>query len=119
MINKINKTKDEINEHCDKEKEERVLIDDNDIFKNIVNIDINCNINLNNIEIEDEKENKLQYDYINTSENKNYISDDGVSYIEDEFNSSDTININFERKDTLCIKNQMLSNFKIFSNYFS
>ena len=119
MINKINKTKDEINEHCDKEKEERVLIDDNDIFKFTVNSDINSNINLNNIEIEDEKENKLQYDYINTSKNKNYISDDGVSYIEDEFNSSDTINLNFERKDTLCIKNQMLSNFKIFSNYFS
>ena len=119
MINKINKTKDEINEHCDKEKEERVLIDDNDIFKFTVNSDINSNINLNNIEIEDEKENKLQYDYINTSENKNDIFDDGVSHIEDDFNLSDTINLNIERKDTLFIKNQMLSNFKIFSNYFS
>ena len=110
-----NKKNDEINN--DKEKEEKIPIDNNDIFKNFINIDINSNINLNSIEIEDDKEDKLQYEYINTPENQSSICNYGVSHIEDEFNLSDTVN--FERKNTMFIKNQMLSNLNLLSNYFS
>jgi hypothetical protein len=110
-----NKKNDEINKY--KEKEEKTPIDNNDIFKNCININISNNINLNNIEIEDDKEDKLQYEYINTPENQSSICNYGVSHIEDEFNLSDTVN--FERKNTMFIKNQMLSNLNLLSNYFS
>ena len=113
----VNKKNNEINN--DKEKEEKALIAHNDIFKNFINIDINSNINLNSIEIEDDKEDKLQYEYINTPENRSYIFDDEVSHIEDEFNLSDIINFNFERKNTMYINNQMLSNLNLLSNHFS
>ena len=112
-----NKKNDEINKY--KEKEEKTPIDNNDIFKNCININISNNINLNNIEIEDDKEDKLQYEYINTPENRSYIFDDEVSHIEDEFNLSDIINFNFERKNTMYINNQMLSNLNLLSNHFS
>ena len=106
-----NKKNDEINN--DKEKEEKIPIDNHDIFKDFINIDINSN------SIDDENEDKLQYDYINNPENKSYISDDDAIYIKDELNLSDIINLNFKKNKNTFIKNQTLPNLKFLSYYFS
>ena len=109
----INKINDKLNDDNDKEKEEKISIDNHDIFKDFINIDINSN------SIDDENEDKLQYDYINNPENKSYISDDDAIYIKDELNLSDIINLNFKKNKNTFIKNQTLPNLKFLSYYFS
>ena len=109
----INKINDKLNDDNDKEKEEKISIDNHDIFKDFINIDINSN------SIDDENEDKLQYDYINKPENKSYISDDDAIYIKDELNLSDIINLNFKKSKNTFIKNQTLPNLKFLSYYFS
>ena len=109
----INKINDKLNDDNDKEKEEKISIDNHDIFKDFINIDINSN------SIDDENEDKLQYDYINKPENKSYISDDDAIYIKDELNLSDIINLNFKKNKNTFIKNQTLPNLKFLSYYFS
>jgi len=109
----INKINDKLNDDNDKEKEEKIPIDNHDIFKDFINIDINSN------SIDDENEDKLQYDYINKPENKSYISDDDAIYIKDELNLSDIINLNFKKNKNTFIKNQTLPNLKFLSYYFS